>query len=248
MGMRTILPCHLALALSCGLFGYYCQAGIIYPKSPAGGEVVIREAFKGLSKSISRYLGGYQIEDLSIAAPFRDYSLGLNNLASGQLLSAAQAGTWRYPLMHETNAVAEATLIADPTGGATLKFVGLDTSDFPRETVEAIRRAEQLPHVKEQDYELRRLDCPSVLFVGIWLHGKSDDIIVPLPPAGGRWNAYQPYSESEMLKLLQPEAEKKLKSLSGMGAFQNCPPYSSSPPTKLGERIEERWRISFFLG
>ena len=46
--------------------------------------------------------------------------------------------------------------------------------------------------------------------------GKSDDILIPLPPTGGRWNACQPYSESEMIKLLQPEAEKKLKMPSGM--------------------------------
>lgn len=223
------------------------QAAITFPESPTGGEAVIREAFKGLSKSISRYLGGYQIEELTIAAPYRDYSVGLTNLAAGQLLSATQAGTWRYPLMHGTNAVGAAELTTDPADGTALNFAGLDTSDFPRETLEAMRKAEQLPQIREQDYELRRLDCPAVLFVGVWLHGKSDDIIIPLPPTSGRWNAYQPYSESEMIKLLKPEAEKKLKSPAGFGASQVCPQRSSSPSTKLGERTEERWRIKLFL-
>jgi hypothetical protein len=51
---------------------------------------------------------------------------------------------------------------------------------------------------------------PWILFRAVWLHGKSDDIIIPLGATFGRWNAMQPYSESEMLKLLQPDAKKKL--------------------------------------
>ncbi len=216
LSMKPNLLLCLALGLSGAVFGSNCSASIVFPNGPAGGEEVIREAFKGLSRSISRYLGGYQIEELTVTAPFRDYSVGLTNLASGQLLPAARPGNWRYPLIHGTNAVGAAELRADQTNGTVLKFAGLDTTDFPRETLQAIRWAEQLPQIKEQDYELRRLDCPSVLFVAVWLHGKSDDIIIPLPDRGNRWHAYQPYSESEMIKLLQPEAEKKLKMPSGM--------------------------------
>jgi hypothetical protein len=211
MNLKPLLC--LALVLSGGL---NCPAAIIYPKAPDGGQQVIHETFRqGLSRSISRYLGGYQIEDLTIANPFRDYSVGLTNLASGQLLPAARAGNWRYLLMRGTNAVGAAELMTDPTNGAALKFAGLDTTDFSRETLEALRRAEQLPQIQKQDYELRRLDCPSILFVAVWLHGKSDDIIIPLPKTFGRWNAYQPYSESEMIELLQPEAEKRLKARNG---------------------------------
>jgi hypothetical protein len=210
--MKPKFLLYFALVLSGGL---NCPAAIIHPQAPHGGPQVIREAFNGLSRSISRYLGGYQIEDLTIAHPFRDYSVGLTNLASGQLLPAARAGTWRYLLMHGTNAVGAAELMADPTNGPALKFAGLDTTDFSRETQEALRRAEQLPQIKKQDYELRRLDCPAILFVAVWLHGKSDDILIPLPPTWGRYNPYQPYLESEMIKLLQPEAEKRLKAHSG---------------------------------
>src|SRR5579862_3309474 len=202
----------LALILSAGM---NCPAAILYPKAPDGGEQVVRDSFKGMSRSISRYLGGFQIEDLTIAHPFRDYSVGLTNLASGQLLPEARAGTWRYLLLNGTNAVGAAELMADPTNSSTLKFAGLDTTDFSRETQEALRRAETLPQIQKQDYELRRLDCPAILFVAVWLHGDSDDIIIPLPNTFGRWKAYYPYSESEMIKLLQPEAEKRLKCGSG---------------------------------
>ncbi len=208
LAMNPKLLPGLALVLSGSL---NCPAAILYPEAPDGGQQVIREAFQGLSRSISRYLGGFQIEDLTIAHPFRDYSVGLTNLASGQLLPPARAGTWRYLLLHGTSAVGAAELMADPTNGTALKFAGLDTTDFSRETQEALQRAEQLPQIKKQDYELRRLDCPAILFVAIWLHGKSDDILIPLPPTWGRWNAYQPYSETELIKLLKPEAEKRLK-------------------------------------
>ncbi|HUA39824.1 MAG TPA: hypothetical protein VMA35_15620 [Candidatus Sulfopaludibacter sp.] len=211
--MKPKLLYCLTLVLSGGL---NCPAAIIYPNAPDGGQQVIHEAFKGLSRSISRYLGGCQIEDLTIANPFRDYAVGLTNLVSGQLLPAARAGTWRYLLMHGTNAVGAAELMADPANGAALKFANLDTTDFSKETQEALRRAESLPQIQKQDYELRRLDCPSALFVAIWLHGKSDDILIPLPPTGGRWNAWQPYSERRMIELLQPEAEKRLKTGSGI--------------------------------
>ena len=212
--MNSKLLLCLALALSGGL---NCPAAITYPKAPAGGEQVVREAFKGLSQSISRYLGGYQIEDLTIAHHFRDYSVGLTNLVSGQLLPAARAGTWRYLLLHGTNTVGAAELMADPTNSPALKFAGLDTTDFSRGTQVALRRAEQLPQLKRQDYQLRRLDCPAILFVAVWLHGKSDDILIPLPPTWGRYNPYQPYSERQMIQLLQPEAEKRLKA--GTGTF-----------------------------
>jgi len=73
-----------------------------------------------------------------------------------------------------------------------------------------------LPQIKRQDYELRPLEGAPLLFAAVWLHAKSHDIIIPLPPAFGRWNPYQPYSEKEMTKFLQPEAKKKLKESPGL--------------------------------
>jgi hypothetical protein len=205
----------LALVMS-SLTAGVCPAAIVYPQAPDGGQQIVLEGMKTLSRSISRYLGGFQIEDLTLAHPFRDYYVGPTNLAAGQLLSAAKPGAWRYLLMHGTNAVAAARLIADKTAEKPLKFAGLDTSNFSKETLKALRIAEQLPQVEKQDYKVRRLDCPPILFVAVWLHGKSDDIIIPLPKTFGRWKAYQPYSEDEMIKLLKPVAEKKLKEPAGM--------------------------------
>jgi len=100
---------------------------------------------------------------------------------------------------------------ADPKTGKALRFGALYETCFAKETLEALRKAEKLPQIKKQDYELRFLDIPSVYFVAVWLHRESDDILIPLPSTFGRWDAYQPYSESAMIKLLKPEAKKVLK-------------------------------------
>ena len=115
----------------------------------------------------------------------RCYGIVLTNLVSNKFLSAAAAS-------------------GDFSGDA-----------FNKKIPEALQMAEQLPQVKKQDYEPRLLDIAPILFVAVWLHGEKDDIIIPLPPTFERWNAYQPYSEKEILKLLIPEAKKKLKSPKG---------------------------------
>ena len=177
----------------------------MYPKAPDGGRQIV------VNNLDPQFLGVSSTGDLTIAAPYQNYYVDLTNLASGQLLSVARVAHWMYPLLSGTNAAGAAELAADEKTGKTLEFVGLDKANFSNETMEALQKAEQLPQVQKQDYELRRLDCPSILFVAVWLHGKSDDIIIPLSPTFGRWQAYQSYSESEMLKLLEPEAKRKLK-------------------------------------
>jgi hypothetical protein len=129
-----------------------------------------------------------QISSTNIDLKTRCYEISPTNLASGIFLSKAEG------------------LLGELSGDA-----------FDSKIPEALQIAEQLPQVKKQDYEPRLLDSAPILFVAVWLHGKSDDIIIPLPPTFGRWNAYQPYSETEMIKLLKSEAKKKLKEPPGMG-------------------------------
>jgi hypothetical protein len=112
----------------------------------------------------------------------RSYEAGLTNLVSNRLLSTA-----------------------------VLMSAGFSGDAFDAKIPRALQIAEQLPQVKERDYEPRLLDISPILFVAVWLHGEKDDIIIPLPPTWNRWNAYQSYSEKELIPLLKPEAEKKLK-------------------------------------
>jgi hypothetical protein len=215
--MKPKLLFCLALVLS-GLPAANCAAAIIYPKEPDGGRQLVVENTSRLLENDPRFLGGFRVEELTVAEPFHCYTVGLTNLAAGKLLTAVgKSGSWQYLLLHGTNAVGAMQLMADEKEGNTLKFNGLYQTDFSEQTLEALRIAEQLPQVKKQDYELRRLDIPSILFVAVWLHAKSDDIMIPLPPTFGRWSAYQPCSEERMIKLLKQEAKKKLREPPGVG-------------------------------
>jgi len=204
------------LCLALVVLSGHCHAAIVYPKAPDGGRQIVYENAAQILRTDSRCLGGFRLEDLTIADPCRNYGVGLKDLTSGRFLSAARVGGWTYLFIHGTNAVGMGELIADEKTGKALKANGLGSSNFSNETLEALRIAKELPQVKKSDYELRHLDIPAVYFVAVWLHGKSDDIIIPLPNTFGRWNAYQPYSESQMVKLLKPEAKKKLKEPAGM--------------------------------
>jgi len=182
--------------------------GIVNPKAPDGGREIVIENTSRILRSDPRFFEGLKIEDLTIAEPHREYFVGLTNLASGHMLSAATSRSWRYLLMHGTNAVGAATLIADGKNGNALKFNDLQHPFFPDATLEALRKAETLPQIKKSDYELRYLGIPAVNFVAVWLHAESDDIIIPLPPTYGRMTAYQPYSEAQIIGFLKPDVEK----------------------------------------
>ena len=185
--------------------------GIVNPKAPDGGREIVIENTSRILRNDPRFFEGLKIEDLTIAEPHREYFVGLTNLASGHMLSAATSRSWRYLLMHGTNAVGAATLIADGKNGNALKFNDLQHPFFPNATLEALRAAGKLPQTKKQDYELRYLGIPALNFVAFWLHGESDNILIPLPPTFGRFNDYQPYSESQIIKVLKRDADAVMK-------------------------------------
>ncbi len=203
--MKPKLLLCLAVVLSGGFLIDSSQAAIIYPKAPEGGKQIVA---KFLDPKLVKPLGITNVNDLTIADPYQSYSF---DVASGERLSAAKPGVgggWQYLLVQGTNAVGVAFVTADEKTGKALKCIELAGSGFSDGTLEALRIAEQLPQVKKQDYELRFLDMPWLVFRAVWLHGKPDEIIIPLPDRWKRWNGNQPYSEDEIIKILKPEAER----------------------------------------
>lgn len=129
------------------------------------------------------------------------------------ILAAAKPGCWRYLLVYGTRAIGAAEFIVDEKAGNALKLNPQEQTDyadsdsFADQMLIALREAEKLPQVKKQDYELRYLDMhldrPYDYVVAAWLHGQSDDIIIPLPPTWGWLNDYQPYSESQFTRIIK---------------------------------------------
>jgi hypothetical protein len=187
-----------------------CDAAIINPKAPDDGRDMVFTNVAPILRHDPRFFDGLQIEELTIAAPHREYYVtNLAGLASGHLLSATTSRSWRYLLMHGTNAVGAATLIDD--GKGVLKYNDVQRPFFPNATLEAVRAAEKLPQIKKQDYELRHLGIAPLNFVAVWLHAESDDIIIPLPPTFGRFDDYQAYSENQIIKVLKKDAANVMK-------------------------------------
>jgi hypothetical protein len=212
--MNPKLLLCLALVLSS-----HCFAAIIYPQAPDGGRQMVYAFASNSLQHVPSFLGRMRIDDLTIADPFQSCTVDASNLIAGKLVAVAKpgsAGGWQYLLVHGTNGVGIAYLKADAKSGKALKCVELDPVRVSSGILEAMRIAEQLPQVKNQDYELRSLKMPWYFFRAIWLHGKSDDIFIPLPDNWNRWKAYQPCSESEIIKILKPIAQDKEKMPPGL--------------------------------
>jgi len=194
------------------LLNGHCRAAIIYPNAPDGGQEIVVTNVGPILAHDTRFFNGLKLEDLSVAEPYREYYVtNLAMLASGHMLSTTTSRSWRYILMHGTNAVGAATLIYGGTNGSALKYNDVQRPFSPDAPLEALRAAEKLPQTKKQDYEVRALNIGPLNFKAVWLHGKSGDIIIPLPPTFGRFNEYQPYSEAEIIKVLKKKAEDVIK-------------------------------------
>lgn len=208
--MKIKLLLGLALVLG-GLLTTIAEgdAAIIYPQAPDGGEPIVAkyrdsDEFKPFS---SRF------KDSTIARPLGVYidEGSLQTLLSGQLFAWTRQAAWRYLLLQGTNCVGGIDLNANEKRGGLLKFSEAfcpPKSGFDNSTLDALHAAEKLPQVQKQDYEFRYLDMEPNNFFAVWLHGKTDDILIPLPPTYGRMNAGQPYSESQITAILGPEAQR----------------------------------------
>jgi hypothetical protein len=204
--MNPKLLLCLALVLS-----RICHAAIVFPKAPEEGRQIAYEKVSGVIQKFPNAYKGLKIEELTISDAHKMYSFGPQNIISGNLLSTADFSGWRYLFIHGTNAVCEVPLIFDPKDGKLSKHGGVFGNELAQAALEALRKAAELPQVKKEDYECRFLVCSLMGFHAIWLHGKSDDIMIPVPPTYDRVNAYQPYSESQIIKLLKSDAENTLK-------------------------------------
>ncbi len=156
-----------------------------------------------------------RLEALSHSEPHPVYYVSLDALADGKLLAAATQASWRYLLVQDDAAVAEAELSVGRRGakGADAKplaFLGLTHGPFTAATIESLGAAERLPQVAAADYELRLLKVPAVYLAALWLHGANDDILIPMgegdPPGGLKKN--RPYTEAAVIKALRGIVEQ----------------------------------------
>lgn len=201
----------LALTLGGAFIIPRCNADIIYPQAPDGGQQAVSNI---LDSKVFKQFGLPSANDLTIARPFGVYFYEMNftNLLSGQLLSATKLYSWRFLLTDGTNSAGLDLGYNKKNGG----WPEIGWSFYPARpnssdpVLETLQAAEKLPQVKKEDYELRYLNFLEIQFFAVWLHGKSSDIIIPVP-VYGKWQDYRPYSEHEIAGMLKKEMEEKLK-------------------------------------
>jgi hypothetical protein len=155
-----------------------------------------------------RALGRAEADALDVAAPHDVYTLGLDALAEGKGLEAAEPVGTRVLIMRAEQPVATAEL-DDPEGDGGLSAT---EGPFTEATATAISQVESLPAVAAGDYELRMLRLPALFLMALWLKDEAgdDDLIVPLDPAPEGIEAGRTYAEDELLAELRERARSRL--------------------------------------
>ncbi len=188
---------------------------IIMRNAPRGGAALVAANIIELVRE-KKLPGGMPMEmrpeELAHSEPHPVYIATLNDLAGGKLLSTARQTSWRYLLVQRDEAVAEAELSVPRRGAGAkakkLEFASLTHGPFAGATVEALTAAEALPQVAKTDYELRLLKVPAVYLIALWLHGRKDDILIPMGDPPGRLKKNTPYSEADVIGALREIAQR----------------------------------------
>lgn len=175
------------------------RANLVYVGAPRQEQQVV---YNDLRTTVEHHLAsskGLHGEAFRIGAAYRKYFVEPQDVAAGRLLASVKTGGWRFLLFCGTNAIGSTDCLCDSKSGKPLASGEFATNDYP---VEAVSMAEKLPQTKERDYEVRLFAAS--FFHGLWLHSKSSDIFVPADNCYGKLEAFKPYSETQLIAVLQP--------------------------------------------
>jgi len=154
-----------------------------------------------------RLLARAEPTQVALAAPHDVYAIGLDRLAAGAGLEAAEVVGQRFLVLDDDRAVASAELT--PGGGFQS-----NEGPFVGATAEAIRAAEDSPDLADGNYELRLLRIPGIYLVALWLRDEDGDgggdVILPLAPTPAPLEAGHRYAPAELQPLLRELAQARL--------------------------------------
>lgn len=167
---------------------------------------IVRDEVRRRLLADEDFFRGVPFENITISHPHRWYAVHMADAVSGNLLSRATSECWRYILAHGATACGLVTLIeAGGKSGGKPSIGALYQTCLTDETLKALGEAGNLAKVKAQDYDVRLISDLTNAFHAVWLHAKSDEIIIPLPPTYGRVTPYKPYTESELCEIFRQD-------------------------------------------
>ncbi len=182
-----------------------CNAELIYVDAPKKDQEIVYNYVRKILQPDTAFSNNLHRADFKIEAPFREYFVEPGDVAAGRLLSATKSGAWQFLVFRGTNVIGIAYCMFDPKSGKPRASVEFSTIAYP---MEPVTMAEQLPQIKQQDYEVRLFGAS--IFRGLWLHAKSNDIFIPANDGFGKLQALRPYSEVQLIKILKPEEERNV--------------------------------------
>jgi hypothetical protein len=143
---------------------------------------------------------------LIIAAPHKRYTITLKNVLKGELDRASFSG-WRFIVLDAMKPIATVSLRVDRKTRKLL-FSHFGYGSFVRNTVKGIHRAEKLD---DADYELRLLTIPGLNVVALWLAGKKEDHLMPIPPTHRVLKPFSIQSPAVFFERIRTAAKARLK-------------------------------------
>ncbi len=188
---------------------------IVLPKAPKIDESRLEPHLLRITKSTAMGSPGLLLErppeDLSYVDPHRNYVVTLDEIAKGQLLTAAKPGAWRYLIVDKNKGIGELEMVSsvDEHGSEVIeRFVALHHSEAAQSTLDALNTAESSGVVQDGDYEVRFIRIAALYFDAVWLHAKNRDVFIPIFDRFRSLRKGKAYSESDIVGVLQPLALK----------------------------------------
>jgi hypothetical protein len=130
---------------------------------------------------VRQILGGLQVGVPAVTTPHTVHNIGLDALAEGRGLDAAQTTGLGYLVLQNTRVVASAEVALDERGEPQ----GLSNFSRGQElqgTLRVLELLDDLPDVRNRAFELRMLRIPALHVRAVWLKDQQgdDDLVLPI--------------------------------------------------------------------
>jgi hypothetical protein len=183
--------------------------------TPTMPESALRKIQEGLGRLAGRpeygdrLLARADAAQLAVSLPHDVYTVGLEAIADGRGLDAAEPVGRRCLVMDGDRPVAAAEL-GDPEGEGELTTT---EGPFTEATARTVQEVEAWPQVADGEYDLRLLRVPALYLMALWLKDRegSSDLLVPLDPAPSGLEAGARYDEGDLLDRLKRRARERLR-------------------------------------
>lgn len=139
------------------------------------------QAFADEAKFSTKALRGARKDQLDLSTPHQIFTMGLDDIAAGAGLDAAQPVGWRYLVVEGTQTIASAETTLAPDG--TQEMSQFTEGPFVLSTDKTVKAVRKLPQLEAAGFELRLLRIPALYVMALWLHSPAADLLVPLEPS-----------------------------------------------------------------